>query len=75
MVVREKKKKVELDEVVIQGVAMDRLQTSAHVLPPYPKGFHMNPNSCWWLPRAPKMASGEFCRWAFAETLAFGSLF
>ena len=66
--------KAEVEEVDT-SVDHDSLQIIANAVTTVPKGFHLNPKVVGLLTRRAKMASGEVpVDWAFAETLAFGSL-
>ena len=62
-------------EEIETGVSQETLQTIAHAVTTVPKGFHLNPKIVGLLARRAKMVDGGVgVDWAFAETLAFGSL-
>ncbi|HEX7331280.1 MAG TPA: multifunctional oxoglutarate decarboxylase/oxoglutarate dehydrogenase thiamine pyrophosphate-binding subunit/dihydrolipoyllysine-residue succinyltransferase subunit [Pyrinomonadaceae bacterium] len=67
----------ELDgsEVVPTGVSPETIRSIAHKIAVVPEGFHVNPKMVGQLARRAKMGDGSApLDWAFAESVAFGSL-
>lgn len=67
----------ELDgsEVVETGIGSETIKTIAHKVAVVPEGFNVNPKMVGQLARRAKMGEGALpLDWAFAETVAFGSL-
>jgi multifunctional 2-oxoglutarate metabolism enzyme len=67
----------ELDgsEVVPTGVAAETIRSIAHRIAVVPEGFNVNPKMVGQLARRAKMGDGAApLDWAFAESVAFGSL-
>jgi 2-oxoglutarate dehydrogenase E1 component len=67
----------ELDgsEVIPTAVAADTIRSIAHKIAVVPEGFNVNPKMVGQLARRAKMGDGSVpLDWAFAESIAFGSL-
>jgi multifunctional 2-oxoglutarate metabolism enzyme len=67
----------ELDgsEVIPTGVSAETIRSIAHKIAVVPEGFHVNPKMVGQLARRAKMGDGSApLDWAFAESVAFGSL-
>ncbi|HEY2963784.1 MAG TPA: multifunctional oxoglutarate decarboxylase/oxoglutarate dehydrogenase thiamine pyrophosphate-binding subunit/dihydrolipoyllysine-residue succinyltransferase subunit [Pyrinomonadaceae bacterium] len=67
----------ELDgsDVVHTGVARETIRNIAHKIAVVPEGFNVNPKMVGQLARRAKMGDGAMpIDWAFAESVAFGSL-
>jgi len=62
-------------EVVPTGVAAETIKSIAHKIAVVPEGFNVNPKMVGQLARRAKMGDGAApLDWAFAESVAFGSL-
>lgn len=68
---------VEIDgsEIIETGISQTTLDLVSKILSVVPQGFTINPKMVGQMSRRAKMGSGELpIDWAFAESLAFGSL-
>ena len=62
-------------DVIPTGVSAETIRSIAHKIAVVPEGFHVNPKMVGQLARRAKMGDGAApLDWAFAESVAFGSL-
>ena len=62
-------------EIVPTGVSAETIRSIAHKIAVVPEGFNVNPKMVGQLARRAKMGDGSVpVDWAFAESVAFGSL-